>query len=110
MFNLACLKMWKLSNCDENITSWDRGNYILLFFVVEIIFVSRSDDQLELADISDSETSSILPGFARIQSRLNPVPESLNSPDIAPGQNKRNFPLRFLNICLGTWAAAKMLG
>ena len=26
-----------------------------------------------------------MPGFARLQSRLNPVPESLNSPDIAPG-------------------------
>ena len=47
----------------------------------------RSDDQLEVQDISDSEASSsaVLPSFSRIQSRLNPVPESLNSPDIAPG-------------------------
>ena len=48
----------------------------------------RSDDQLEVQDISDSEVSSsaVLPSFTRIQSRLNPVPESLNSPDIAPGE------------------------
>ena len=48
----------------------------------------RSDDQLEVQDISDSEASSsaVLPSFSRIQSRLNPVPESLNSPDIAPGE------------------------
>ena len=48
----------------------------------------RSDDQLEVQDISDSEASSsaVLPSFTRIQSRLNPVPESLNSPDIAPGE------------------------
>ena len=48
----------------------------------------RSDDQLEVQDISDSEVSSsaVLPSFSRIQSRLNPVPESLNSPDIAPGK------------------------
>ena len=47
----------------------------------------RSDDQLEVQDISDSEASSsaVLPSFSRIQSRLNPVPESLNSPDIVPG-------------------------
>ena len=50
----------------------------------------RSDDQLEVQDISDSEASSsaVLPSFSRIQSRLNPVPESLNSPDIAPGTLK----------------------
>lgn len=31
-------------------------------------------------------SSAVLPSFSRIQSRLNPVPESLNSPDIAPGE------------------------
>ena len=55
----------------------------------EKYFYFRSDsDQLEVQDISDSEvsnSSAVLPGFTRIQSRLNPVPESLNSPDIAPG-------------------------
>ena len=53
----------------------------------------RSDDQLEVQDISDSEASSsaVLPSFTRIQSRLNPVPESLNSPDIAPGKNVKEY-------------------
>merc|ERR1719458_1049038 len=57
----------------------------------------RSDDQLE--DISDCE-SSMLPSFSsmhssRLQSRLNPVPESLNSPDIAPGPSppRRDDPM-----------------
>ena len=48
----------------------------------------KSDyDQLELQDVSDTESNSgMIPGFTnRLQSRLNPVPESLNSPDIAPG-------------------------
>ena len=52
----------------------------------------RSDcDQLELLDISDSEGGAGqlqgggTPYQHRLQSRLNPVPESLNSPDIAPG-------------------------
>ena len=52
----------------------------------------RSDDQLEVQDISDCESSSMMPSFSsmhssRLQSRLNPVPESLNSPDIAPGKH-----------------------
>ena len=43
--------------------------------------------------MSDTEMSSsvVLPGFTRIQSRLNPVPESLNSPDIAPGKIKHSL-------------------
>ena len=45
----------------------------------------RSDDQLELVDVSDGEQGAVLSTFSRIQSRLNPVPESLNSPDIVPG-------------------------
>ena len=37
-------------------------------------------------DLSDSECGSVLPPiYSRLQSRLNPVPESLNSPDIVPG-------------------------
>ena len=49
----------------------------------------KSDcDQMELQDVSDTESA---PGMLqavtnRLQSRLNPVPESLNSPDIAPGE------------------------
>ena len=46
---------------------------------------SRSDDYLELQDVSDGESSIIVSGYSRLQSRLNPVPESLNSPDIVPG-------------------------
>jgi len=46
---------------------------------------SRSDDYLELQDVSDGESSIIVSGYTRLQSRLNPVPESLNSPDIVPG-------------------------
>ncbi len=47
----------------------------------------RSDSQCELADLSDSECGSVLPPvYSRLQSRLNPVPESLNSPDIVPGE------------------------
>ena len=46
-----------------------------------------------MVDVSDTEMSSsvVLPGFTRIQSRLNPVPESLNSPDIAPGKIKHSL-------------------
>ena len=51
-------------------------------------FSCRSDDQLEVQDISDSESGNVMPGYARLQSRLNPVPESLNSPDIAPGKKQ----------------------
>ena len=56
--------------------------------------------QLEVQDISDSEMSSslVLPGFTRIQSRLNPVPESLNSPDIAPG----DIPIKLARILLSS--------
>ena len=59
------------------------------YFPVSLSDYFRSDDQLEVQDISDSEASSsaVLPSFTRIQSRLNPVPESLNSPDIEPGEN-----------------------
>ena len=45
----------------------------------------NSDNDLVVQDLSDSEVGSVLPGFSRLQSRLNPVPESLNSPDIATG-------------------------
>ena len=40
---------------------------------------------MELQDISDGESGMIVSGYTRLQSRLNPVPESLNSPDIVPG-------------------------
>ena len=53
-----------------------------------MVIFCRSDDQLEIQDISDSESGNVMPGFARLQSRLNPVPESLNSPDIAPGSKQ----------------------
>jgi hypothetical protein len=50
-------------------------------------YCRRSDSQCELADLSDSECGSVLPPvYSRLQSRLNPVPESLNSPDIVPGE------------------------
>ena len=79
----------------------------------------RSDDQLEVQDISDSEASSsaVLPSFSRIQSRLNPVPESLNSPDIAPGKvvkklgriDEDNLEYCFaLPELIRTWMAAKL--
>lgn len=45
--------------------------------------VSQDLKDLYLQDLSDNEVSQSLM-YSRLQTRLNPVPESLNSPDLAP--------------------------